>query len=78
MTYWGNEGNDCLTRGQDADWMRGGTGDDILFGGRGNDILYSGNGNDTLIGGLGRDYFSSVDTGAASVKTSGSNLYVLR
>ena len=64
--------------GQDADWMRGGTGDDILLGGRGNDILYSGNGNDTLIGGLGRDYFSSVDTGAASVKTSGSNLYVLQ
>jgi Ca2+-binding RTX toxin-like protein len=75
---WGGEGNDCLVGGQDADWLRGGAGDDILLGGRGNDILYSANGNDTLIGGLGRDLLSSVDYDAASLKTSGNNLYVLQ
>jgi len=74
----GDEGNDSLIGGQDGDWLRGGAGDDILWGGRGNDILYSGNGNDTLIGGLGRDYLSSWGIGPDSVKTSGSNLYVLQ
>ena len=73
----GGEGNDCLSGGQDADWIIGEAGDDILLGGRGNDILYSGNGNDTLIGGLGRDWFSSLDYDT-SLKTSGSNLYVLQ
>jgi RTX calcium-binding nonapeptide repeat (4 copies) len=74
---WGGDGNDYLTGGQDADWILGEAGDDILLGGRGNDILYSGNGNDTLIGGLGRDWSSGVDYDN-SLKTSGSNLYVLQ
>ncbi len=74
----GDQGDDFLSAGQDADWLIGGIGNDILLGGRGNDFLFSGNGNDTLVGGLGRDIFAGLNDNNSSVKTEGSNLYVLQ
>ena len=56
---YGDQGNDCLSGGLDADFFLGEAGDDILFGGRGNDVLAGEDGNNTLVGGLGRDLLVS-------------------
>lgn len=74
----GEGGNDSLSGGQDADVLIGSAGNDILLGGRGNDVLFSGSGNDTLVGGLGRDLLAGLDESNGSIKTGGSNLYVLQ
>jgi Ca2+-binding RTX toxin-like protein len=73
----GDQGDDFLSAGQDSDWLMGRIGNDILLGGRGNDFLFSGSGNDTLVGGLGRDILAGLDDNN-TIKTTGSNLYVLQ
>jgi Ca2+-binding RTX toxin-like protein len=49
-------GNDQLSGGAGADWLRGGLGDDELSGDAGNDWLRGHFGNDALHGGAERDY----------------------
>jgi Ca2+-binding RTX toxin-like protein len=74
----GDAGNDYLSGGQDTDIIGGGGGNDIVLGGKGNDWLVGGNGYDTIIGGLGRDFLTGLDDNLSSLKTIGSNLYVLQ
>lgn len=52
---FGNEGNDRLQGGRQADVINGGRGHDRLLGARGNDLLIGGSGNDFLSGGKGDD-----------------------
>jgi Ca2+-binding RTX toxin-like protein len=55
---YGEDGNDTLRAGSDADTLFGGTGNDVLYaalaGGtdNGGELLYGGDGNDTLYAGL--------------------------
>lgn len=60
----GNEGNDTVRGGHDADDIDGGAdndrlhgrgGDDTILGGAGDDYLVAGDGNDVLDGGTGKD-----------------------
>ncbi|MEM9483259.1 MAG: hypothetical protein AAGA83_06155 [Cyanobacteria bacterium P01_F01_bin.116] len=74
----GNDGDNLLLGGQEADHLIGhrGTdslfgnqGDDLLDGGRGNDVLVGGHGADTLIGGGGNDTFKfTSDQGIDIIK----------
>ncbi|MEG4943330.1 hypothetical protein [Microcoleus sp. F4-D5] len=76
---YGDEGNDCLSGGQDADELLGDAGNDVLLGGRGNDVLFGDDGNNTLIGGLGRDFLVGANEQSfGSVEISESNLYVIQ
>src|SRR5262249_3818443 len=62
----GDDGNDRLVGGSNADHLFGSEGNDRLIGGAGNDRLDGGLGVDTLPGGPGRDHFV-FDTGLTNV-----------
>ena len=51
----GQNGNDTIYGGSNADTINGGNGDDKLYGYAGNDVIYGGKGNDCIYGGDGND-----------------------
>ena len=53
----GNDGNDAITGGYQAQTFLGGAGNDRLSGMGGDDVLDGGSGRDKLIGGTGADRF---------------------
>jgi uncharacterized delta-60 repeat protein len=55
LIFEGDEGNDCLRGGSQADQFSGGPGNDLLVTRGGADVLLGGDGFDILIGGLGAD-----------------------
>ncbi|KOR30594.1 hypothetical protein TI05_13705 [Achromatium sp. WMS3] len=62
--YYGGNGNDHLTGGEEGDILFGGGDNDRLAGRGGDDIFYGGSGNDRIHGGEGTDtvvYASSAD-----------------
>lgn len=57
-TIYGDEGDDVITGGGQADLIYGGPGADTIYGLAGDDIIDGGAGNDTLLdGGAGNDTF---------------------
>ncbi len=62
----GNDGDDTLKGGSDADYIYGEEGNDTLSGNGGRDYLYGGVGNDTLDGGENDDYLDP-GTGADQI-----------
>lgn len=57
----GNDGNDTITGGSQADDLEGGNGDDRLIGNGGDDTLDGGAGDDQLFGGAGTNLFNGGD-----------------
>ncbi|MET9406918.1 calcium-binding protein [Streptomyces sp. NPDC002935] len=55
---FGDDGNDVIHAGADADFVYGGRGNDKLYGDGGNDTIYGNTGNDLLHGGTGTDTLS--------------------
>lgn len=51
----GNDGDDNIAGGSDADTISGGDGFDVINGGGGDDSIRSGDGDDTIFGGAGND-----------------------
>ncbi|WP_418640962.1 DUF4214 domain-containing protein [Sulfurimonas sp. ST-27] len=73
VTINGNDGNDSIIGGSEADIIDGGTGNDIIRGGAGVDTITGGTDNDTLVV-LGA--IASGDYTAADV-TTGTGAYAL-
>jgi Ca2+-binding RTX toxin-like protein len=57
MRFRAGAGDDAITAGDIAAWLRGGTGNDTLTGGSQADTLYGDAGNDSLQGGNGDDLY---------------------